>query len=303
MTVVSQAPSQSSSSTRSFWCPVPPTPKETRCANNPGERSAQTDAGTRHHCTAPPTDQAVPPGNWSLDQGTPQRGRHGHRAIHRPALLRGTAGRPVARPTRRKGIKARGRSLTPARGGYGGNDGYAGEPIEREQSDVPFLRTRRVERRRIPSRRRLRLRPHQTGQLASQPLPRSNHRWLCGGPSLEGLADRLRGARTVVHTHVGQGSTYALGTVSVSWSHAAMHGSSRFDGLRMEQSRLPRQRDRYCTAGQAPCVTSHTLSAVSAIDKTESHPPCGNTPPLMVTHLWTSTLVIPAHTRHQRNPL
>ena len=173
VTVVSQAPSQSSSSTRSFWCPVPPTPKETRCANNPGERSAQTDAGTRHHCTAPPTDQAVPPGNWSLDQGTPQRGRHGHRAIHRPALLRGTAGRPVARPTRRKGIKARGRSLTPARGGYGGNDGYAGEPIEREQSDVPFLRTRRVERRRIPSRRRLRLRPHQTGQLASQPLPRS----------------------------------------------------------------------------------------------------------------------------------
>ena len=131
VTVVSQAPSQSSSSTRSFWCPVPPTPKETRCANNPGERSAQTDAGTRHHCTAPPTDQAVPPGNWSLDQGTPQRGRHGHRAIHRPALLRGTAGRPVARPTRRKGIKARGRSLTPARGGYGGNDGYAGEPIER----------------------------------------------------------------------------------------------------------------------------------------------------------------------------
>ena len=292
MTVVSQAPSQSSSSTRSFWCPVPPTPKETRCANNPGERSAQTDAGTRHHCTAPPTDQAVPPGNWSLDQGTPQRGRHGHRAIHRPALLRGTAGRPVARPTRRKGIKARGRSLTPARGGYGGNDGYAGEPIEREQSDVPFLRTRRVERRRIPSRRRLRLRPHQTGQLASQPLPRSTQprstpgadegrrppSLVGGGSLLHRLADRLRGARTVVHNHVGQRSTYALGTVSVSWSHAAMHGSSRFDGLRMEQSRLPQRRHRYCTAGQAPCATSHTLSAVSAIDKTESHP-------LAATHL------------------
>ena len=52
-----------------------------------------------------------------------------------------------------------------------------------------------------------------------------------------------------------------------------------------------------------PCATSHTLSTVSAIDKTESHPPCDNTPPLMVTHLRTSTLVIPAHTRHQRNPL
>ena len=102
--------------------------------------------------------------------------------------------------------------------------------------------------------------------------PPRNHRWLCGGPSLEGLADRLRGARTVVHTHVGQGSTYALGTVSVSWSHAAMRRPSRFDGLRMEQSRLPRQRDRYCTAGQALCATSHTLSTVSAIDKTESHP-------------------------------
>ena len=55
------------------------------------------------------------------------------------------------------------------------------------------------------------------------------------------LADRLHDAHAVVHNHVGQRSTYALGTVSVSWSHAAMHGSSRFDGLRMEQSRLPRQ--------------------------------------------------------------
>lgn len=105
-----------------------------------------------------------------------------------------------------------------------------------------------------------------------------------GGSLLHRLADRLRGARTVVHNHVGQRSTYALGTVSVSWSHAAMHGSSRFDGLRMEQSRLPRQQDRYCTAGQAPCATSHTLSAVSAIDKTESHP-------LAATHLrsWSPT--------------
>ena len=105
-----------------------------------------------------------------------------------------------------------------------------------------------------------------------------------GGSLLHRLADRLRGARTVVHNHVGQRSTYALGTVSVSWSHAAMHGSSRFDGLRMEQSRLPRQRDRYCTAGQVPCAASHTLSTVSAIDKTESHP-------LAATHLrsWSPT--------------
>ena len=71
--------------------------------------------------------------------------------------------------------------------------------------------------------------------------PPRNHRWLCGGPSLEGFADRLRGARAVVHYHVGQGSTYALGTVSVNWSNAAMHGPSRFDDLRMVQSRLPRQ--------------------------------------------------------------
>ena len=114
--------------------------------------------------------------------------------------------------------------------------------------------------------------------------PPRNHRWLCGGPSLEGLADRLHDAHAVVHNHVGQRSTYALGTMSVSWSHAAMHGSSRFDGLRMEQSRVPRRRHRYCTAGQAPCATSHTLSAVSAIDKTESHP-------LAATHLrsWSPT--------------
>lgn len=70
--------------------------------------------------------------------------------------------------------------------------------------------------------------------------PPRNHRWLCGGPSLEGLADRLRGARAVVHNHVGQGSTYALGTVSVSSSHAAMRRPSRFDGVPMAQLRLPR---------------------------------------------------------------
>ena len=118
----------------------------------------------------------------------------------------------------------------------------------------------------------------------------AHHRWWAAAlvSQLSGLppnlADRLHDAHAVVHNHVGQRSTYALGTVSVSWSHAAMHGSSRFDGLRMEQSRLPRQRDRYCTAGQAPCATSHTLSAVSAIDKTESHP-------LAATHLrsWSPT--------------
>ena len=111
-----------------------------------------------------------------------------------------------------------------------------------------------------------------------------------GGSLLHRLADRLRGARTVVHNHVGQGSTYALGTVSVSWSHATMHGPSRFDGLRMEQSRLPRQRDRYCTAGQASCATSHILSTISTIDKTESHP-------LAATHLrsWSPTCGLQAH--------
>lgn len=71
--------------------------------------------------------------------------------------------------------------------------------------------------------------------------PPHNQRWLRGGPSLEGLADRLRGARAVVHYHVGQGSTYALGTVLTSRSHAAIRDSSRFDDWPMEQSRPARR--------------------------------------------------------------
>ena len=81
----------------------------------PRRAERPSDAGIRRYCTGPPTDQAVPPGKWSRDQGTSQCGRHGHRAMPRPALLRGTDGRPTAKPTRRMGIKACGLSPMPAR--------------------------------------------------------------------------------------------------------------------------------------------------------------------------------------------